>query len=87
MKIERIRLGPVPIEMRRPMRTAIHSTTHTHNALVEITADGLVGEGAALTLRPHQAGAVCDMIQDLAGDLIGRNPTDVVEIWGSSGSG
>jgi L-alanine-DL-glutamate epimerase-like enolase superfamily enzyme len=82
MKIERIRFGQVPIEMRRPMRTAIHSTTHTHNALVEITAGGLVGEGAALTLRPHHAGAVCRMIQDLAGDLIGRDPSGVVEIWG-----
>jgi L-alanine-DL-glutamate epimerase-like enolase superfamily enzyme len=81
MRIERIRFGHVPIEMRRPMRTAIHSTTHTHNALVEITADGCIGEGASLTLRPHQAQAVCHMIADLGADLVGQEVLDVAVIW------
>ena len=39
MRIERVRFAPVAVETRRPMRTVI-STTHTPNALVEITADG-----------------------------------------------
>lgn len=81
MSIERIRYAYVPLQMRRPMRTAIHETTHTHNALVEVTADGLVGEGAALTFRPHQAAAVCQMIADLADGLIGRDVAELPAIW------
>ena len=69
--------------MRRPMRTAIHATTHTENALVEIDAGGMTGQGAALTLRTHQALATCHMLRDLAADLLGRDATDVVSIWQS----
>ena len=83
MKIEAIRIGHVPLAMRRAMRTAIHATTHTENALVEIVADGLIGQGAALTLRKEQALATCHMIRDLCSDLLGKDPADVVTIWES----
>lgn len=77
MKIDEVRVGYAAVPMRRPMRTAIHETTHTHNALVEIRADGVVGQGAALTLTPGQAQAVCRMIEDFAGLLNGRDPRDI----------
>lgn len=83
MKIEAVRLAHVSLEMKQPMRTAIHATTSTENALVEIVADGLKGQGAALTLRKHQAIATCHMIRDLGAYLVGRDALDVVEIWGS----
>lgn len=81
MKIETIRIGHLPLAMRRPMRTAIHETTHTENALVEIVADGMMGQGVALALRPNQAKAICHMIRDLADDLIGQDALDVTNLW------
>ncbi len=77
MRIDRIRIGYAPVVMRRPMRTAIHQTTHTHNALVEISADGVAGQGAALTLAAGQALAVCRMLEDFAGSLHGRDPREI----------
>ncbi|MCA1656165.1 MAG: mandelate racemase/muconate lactonizing enzyme family protein [Actinobacteria bacterium] len=77
MRIDRIRIGYAPVPMRAPMRTAIHSTTHTHNALVEITADGVSGQGAALTLAAGQAQAVCRVLEDFAGLLHGTDPRDI----------
>ena len=81
MKIEAIRIGHASVRMARPMRTAIHETTHTENALVEVHAEGLVGQGAALTLKPNQARAVCSMIADLSEDLTGRDARDVRAHW------
>ena len=77
MRIDRIRVGYAPVPMRPPMRTAIHQTTHTHNALVEIAADGVTGQGAALTLTAGQGLAVCRMLEEFAGLLHGRNPRDI----------
>jgi len=77
VKIDEIRVGYATVPMRRPMRTAIHATTHTHNALVEVCADGVVGQGAALTLAAGQARAVCSMLEDLAGLLHGRDPREI----------
>ncbi len=81
MKIEAIHIGHASVRMASPMRTAIHETTHTENALVEIHAEGLVGQGAALTLKPNQARAVCGMIVDLGEDLLGRDARDVRAHW------
>jgi mandelate racemase len=83
MKIESVRVGHLSLAMRKTMRTAIHETTHTENALVEIIADGLIGQGVALALRPHQAIAICNMIRDLASDLVGEDALDVVALWQS----
>jgi mandelate racemase len=63
------------------MRTAIHETTHTQNALVEIVADGLKGQGVALAFRPHQAVAICHMIRDLTDDLVGQDALDIAALW------
>ena len=81
MKIEAVRVGHLSLPMRRPMRTAIHETKNTENALVEIVADGLTGQGASLALRPHQATAICHMIRDLADDLVGQDALDVASLW------
>jgi mandelate racemase len=83
MRIEAVRVAHLSLPMRRPMRTAIHETTHTENALVEIVADGLSGQGAALTLRPFQARATCEMIRDLAHDLVGCEVDEVAALWHS----
>jgi L-alanine-DL-glutamate epimerase-like enolase superfamily enzyme len=80
--IDRIRVGYAPVPMRSPMRTAIHSTTHTHNALVEISADGVVGQGAALTLAAGQAQAVCRVLEDFAELLQGTDPRDIRGLTG-----
>ncbi|WP_219418576.1 mandelate racemase/muconate lactonizing enzyme family protein [Pseudonocardia nigra] len=77
MRIDRVRIGYAPVRMRRPMRTAIHQTTHTHNALVEVCADGVAGQGAALTLAAGHAQAVCRMLEDFAGLLHGRDPREI----------
>ncbi len=77
MRIDEVRVGYAPVPMRRPMRTAIHRTTHTHNALVEVCADGVVGQGAALTLAAAQARAVCSMLEDFASLLHGRDPLEI----------
>jgi L-alanine-DL-glutamate epimerase-like enolase superfamily enzyme len=76
MKVNEIRVGYAPVQMRRPMRTAIHQTTHTHNALVEVEAEGVVGQGAALTLSEGQARAVCSMLADLSGVVSGKDPRE-----------
>ncbi len=81
MRIDEIRIGYAPVPMRRPMRTAIHATTHTHNALVEVSADGVVGQGAALTLTVAQARAVCSMLEDFAGLLHGGDPRELRKLW------
>lgn len=81
MKIEQIQVGHVAVPMARPMRTAIHSTTHTHNALVQIRAEGVDGQGAALTMSEHQARAVCSMITDLAPMLTGEDAGQVRVHW------
>lgn len=73
MRIDAVRIGVASLPMARPMRTAVHATAHTHNALVEIEAEGLIGQGAALTLHPGQARAVQVLAADLAGGLIGRD--------------
>jgi len=79
--IESIRIGYVPLAMVRPMRTAMHETTHTHNALVEIHAEGLLGQGASLALSAGQARAVCAAIEDLAVLLQGGDAGDVRGHW------
>lgn len=81
MKIEAIRIGHASVRMASPMRTAIHETTHTENALVEVHAEGLVGQGAALTFKPNQARAICGMIADLGEGLLGRDALDVRALW------
>jgi hypothetical protein len=40
MRIDRILVGHAPVRMRRPMRSAIHEATHTHNALARSTRRG-----------------------------------------------
>src|SRR5262245_31802001 len=81
MRIDCIRVGVCAVPMARPMRTAVHCATHTHNALVEVEAAGLVGQGAALTLHRGQADAVVALIADLAGTLIGRDAGAVRKHW------
>lgn len=81
MKIEQVRVGHAPVAMAQPMRTAIHSTTSTHNALVEIVADGVTGQGAALTLAADQARAVCAMVTDLAPLVCGRDAREPRALW------
>jgi mandelate racemase len=61
------------------MSTAIHHVTETHNALVEIEAGGLKGQGAALTLTPAQARAVCAVAAELAGPLAGEPVPEPIE--------
>ena len=81
MKVDEIRVGYAAVPMRRPMRTAIHETTHTHNALVEVRADGVAGQGVALTLTPRQAAAVCTIIEDLAEVVRGRDAREIRTLW------
>jgi len=81
MRIEEVRVGCAPVPMRQPMKTAIHATTHTYNALVQIAAAGVTGQGAALTLAADQAAAVCSMIADLAPLLTGRDAREPRLLW------
>jgi L-alanine-DL-glutamate epimerase-like enolase superfamily enzyme len=81
MRIDAFRVGVGSVPMARPMRTAVHCATHTHNALVEIEAGGVTGQGAALTLHRGQADAVVALIADLAGTLIGADATAVRQHW------
>lgn len=81
MQVGDVRVGLASVPMLRPMGTAIHAATHTHNALVEIHADGLVGQGAALTLSAGQAKAVCCVLSDMAELLVGRDPREIRSLW------
>jgi mandelate racemase len=81
MRIDSVRVGVGTVPMARTMRTAVHCATHTHNALVEIEANGLTGQGAALTLHRGQAEAVVAIIADLAGTLIGCDAGAVRRHW------
>ena len=63
------------------MRTGLHSATQTHNALVQISASGVTGQGAALTLAAGQALAVLAMVRDLAPLVMGRDPREPRAIW------
>ena len=81
MGIDAVRVRHAALPMRQRMVTAIHAQTHTHNALVEIEADGVVGQGAVLTLSPGQARAVGHMVGDLAEELLGRPTGEVQHHW------
>ena len=81
MKVDEVRVGYAPVPMRRPMRTAIHETTHTHNALVEVVADGVTGQGVALTLTPGQARSVCAVLEDLAEVIEQEDPRQIRDLW------
>jgi L-alanine-DL-glutamate epimerase-like enolase superfamily enzyme len=81
MRIDSVRVGVGSLPMARPMRTAVHCATHTHNAVVEVEVDGLVGQGVALTLHRGQADAVATLIADLAGTLIGRDASAIRQHW------
>jgi mandelate racemase len=69
--------------MAKPMRSAIHHFTETHNALVEIGAAGLTGEGVAFTLSPGQAEAVCAVAAELARPLLGAPLPEPTEARGA----
>ncbi len=81
MRIEAIRTAHFSLEMRRPMRTAIHATSHTENVLVEVHAGGLAGQGAALAFSPGQARAVRHALLDLAEGLEGEDAGQVRALW------
>lgn len=81
MRIERIVVGQVSLQMRRPMRTATAEASTTENAVLEIEAEGLRGCGAALTFRPQQARAVCAMVADLGEQLLDADARDVRGHW------
>ncbi|HZD64716.1 MAG TPA: mandelate racemase/muconate lactonizing enzyme family protein [Acidimicrobiales bacterium] len=81
MRIDGVRVGHVSVPMARPMRTAIHETTHTEVGVVEIHAGGLAGQGVTLSLRPHQAQATCAMLADLSEGLGGAEADDVTALW------
>ncbi len=81
MRIDAVRAACVSLPMTPPMRTAIHETTHTENVLVEIAAAGLRGQGAALTLKPHQALAVRAALVDLVDELRGQDADAVRALW------
>ena len=77
MRIDAVRVAVASLEMASPMRTAVHETTHTHNTLVEIEADGAKGQGAALTLHRGQAEAVRAIVGDVRDGLIGEDATAI----------
>ena len=81
MRIETVGVELVSLAMARPMQTAIHRVDRTENVLVEICADGLVGQGAALTLAANQARAVACMVDDLVDGLVGQDATNVGGHW------
>jgi len=81
MRIEAVSAQLVSLPMARPMQTAIHRVDRTENVLVEITAGGRVGQGAALTLAIKQAGAVACMVDDLAEGLVGEDARNVRGHW------
>jgi len=81
MRIESVRVGYAAVKMPRPLRTPGRETSHTHNALVEVCADGLVGQGFAFAFKPRQAQAICSMLADLAEEVQGGDPRDVRAHW------
>ena len=77
MRVDAVRVALASLEMASPMRTAVHETTHTHNVLVEIEAEGVKGQGAALTLHRGQAAAAQAIVEDVADGLIGKDATAI----------
>jgi L-alanine-DL-glutamate epimerase-like enolase superfamily enzyme len=83
MRIESVVTTRLSVPMRQPMRTAIHSTASTENVLIEVIADGLIGQGCALTLSRGQADAVRSIGDDLGQALVGRDALDINALWHS----
>ncbi len=81
MKIDSIRVCCLALPMPRPLRTPGRETAHTYNALIEVCADGLVGQGVAFAFKPNQAHAICSVLVDLAEELQGRDPREVRAHW------
>src|SRR5437868_264211 len=81
VRIDHIRVGFVALPMPRPLRTPGRETTHTYNALIEVCAGGLRGQGMAFAFKPHQARAICEMLADLAEEIRDRDVCGVRGHW------
>lgn len=81
MRVEQVSVSRLSVPMAKPMRTAIHSQDRTENVLVEIAADGLVGQGCSLTLNAAHADAVRAVAESLASMIIGSDPFDHAALW------
>src|SRR5437667_534042 len=78
MKIASIVVHRLSVPLRRPVRTAIHDLTHAHTVLVEMQSDaGLVGSGYCFAFGRRAAGALHELVLDLAPLYVGKNPVRV----------
>jgi L-alanine-DL-glutamate epimerase-like enolase superfamily enzyme len=78
VKISSIAIHRLSIPLRRPVRTSIHDLTHVHTVLVEMRSDaGLVGSGYCFAFRRRAAGALHELVLDLAPLYEGKDPVEV----------
>src|SRR5438477_2575370 len=78
MKIASIVVHRLSVPLRRPVRTAIHDLTHAHTVLVEMQSDaGLVGSGYCFAFGRRAAGALHELVLDLAPLYEGKDPVEV----------
>src|SRR5438445_429418 len=78
MKIASIVVHRLSVPLRRPVRTAIHDLTHAHTVLVEMRSDaGLVGSGYCFAFGRRAAGALHELVLDLAPLYEGKDPVEV----------
>lgn len=69
------------VPMARPMSTAVHCADRTENVLVELFAEGLVGQGLVLTLSRGEAGAARAMVDYLASYVVGAKVESIRKVW------
>src|SRR5947209_19826572 len=78
MKIASIVVHRLSVPLRRPVRTAIHDLTHAHTVLVEMRSDaGLVGSGYCFAFGRRAAGALHELVLDLAPLYEAKDPVEV----------
>jgi len=78
MKISSIAVHRLSIPLRRPVRTSIHDLTHVHTVLVEMRSDaGLAGSGYCFAFGRRAAGALHELVLDLAPLYEGKDPVEV----------
>lgn len=83
MKVERCETMLLSVPMARPMATAVHSADRTENVLVELSAEGLVGQGLVLTLTRGEARAARAIIDQLATYVVGAKVESIGKVWQS----
>lgn len=74
----------IEVPLARPVSSATHRITATHNIAVRLRSDNYVGFGYAVALAPAHARAIDEIARDIASRLVGQPGHNIVLHWTSN---